>query len=226
MEKVIAILYYIWYARNKKLFQDKQIPQNEISNKSLNLLMEYQQHNSSPGKAQNRHQADHSSNNNSWSPPLRDALKINVDAHLSSDGHWFSRLILRRSDGSTVGAATRSHGVSTDVALGEALGLGDALDMAEKLELSNIIIEMDLQMVVKAVIERKMICKSWGAIIQRCVRFLKDNPRSSVVWTKRVNNGAAHALAKWASVEPNKEWINNVSYPKRYELFVLFFLVL
>jgi hypothetical protein len=51
MEKVIAILYYIWYARNQKLFQDKQIPQNEISNKSLNLLMEYQQHNSNPDKA-------------------------------------------------------------------------------------------------------------------------------------------------------------------------------
>jgi hypothetical protein len=32
-----------------------------------------------------------------WASPSRGTLKMNVDAHLSSDGHWFSGLILRRS---------------------------------------------------------------------------------------------------------------------------------
>jgi ribonuclease HI len=77
--------------------------------------------------------------------------------------------------------------------------LSDALDMAEKFKLSNVIIEMDSQIVVKVVLERKAIRKGWGTIVQRCMRFLKDNPNSSVSWTKRVNNGAAHALAKWVS---------------------------
>jgi ribonuclease HI len=212
MEKIIAIIYYLWYARNQKVFQDKQIPQVEISNKSLAQLMEYQSHSTIPGKAQNRSKTDCSSNNNSWSPPLREALKINVDAHLSSDGHWISGLILRRSDGSIVGAATRSHVASKDVAFGEALGLSDALDMAEKFKLSNVIIEMDSQIVVKAVLERKTTRKGWGAIVQRCMRFLKDNPNSSVIWTKRVNNGTTHALAKWAFVEPNKDWTTNVPF--------------
>ncbi|MCI82034.1 hypothetical protein A2U01_0103308, partial [Trifolium medium] len=44
-------------------------------------------------------------NNTSWSLSPRGTLKMNVDAHLSGDGRWFSGLILRRCDGSTVGAS-------------------------------------------------------------------------------------------------------------------------
>jgi ribonuclease HI len=91
-------------------------------------------------------------------------------------------------------------------------GLSDALDMAEKFKLSNVIMEMDSQVVVKAVLERKSNRKGWGTIVQRCVKFLADNPNSSVAWTKQVNNGAVHALAKWAFVEPNKDWTTNVPF--------------
>jgi hypothetical protein len=63
-----------------------------------------------------------------------------VDVHLSNDGHWFSGVILRRSDGSVVGAATRSHFGSSNAMLGEALGLGDALDMAAKYNATDIIL--------------------------------------------------------------------------------------
>ncbi|GAU48068.1 hypothetical protein TSUD_404960 [Trifolium subterraneum] len=40
-------------------------------------------------------------------------LKINVDAHLSSDGSWFTGMVLRQLDGSAVGAVTRAHIVGT-----------------------------------------------------------------------------------------------------------------
>ncbi|MCI11961.1 hypothetical protein A2U01_0033064, partial [Trifolium medium] len=30
----------------------------------------------------------YASNNKSWSPPPRNCLKLNVDAHLHDDGHW------------------------------------------------------------------------------------------------------------------------------------------
>jgi hypothetical protein len=92
-----------------------------------------------------------SGHNISWSPPPRGIQKINVDAHLSSDGHWFSGLLLRRSDGSIVGAATRSHSGSANAVLGEALGLGAAIDMAETYNADNVIFELDSLIVVNAV---------------------------------------------------------------------------
>jgi hypothetical protein len=84
MEKIIAITYNIWYARNQSVFQDKQIPQEEVSSKAQSQLIEYQRHGIIPTKAQHLTPTVSSSNNNRWIPPLRDALKINVDAHLSS----------------------------------------------------------------------------------------------------------------------------------------------
>ncbi|PNX93659.1 hypothetical protein L195_g016814 [Trifolium pratense] len=83
------------------------------------------------------------SKKNSWTPPLRGTLKINVDAHLSSDGHWFVGLILRRSNRSVVGAATQAHTRSEDILLGEALGLNDALDWIEKIGASQVTFELD-----------------------------------------------------------------------------------
>jgi hypothetical protein len=74
-----------------------------------------------------------------------------VDAHLSSDGHWFSGLLLRRSDGSTVGASTRSHFELENVNFGKALRLNDALDMVERMQVYSDIFELYSRVVVKAV---------------------------------------------------------------------------
>ncbi|GAU15609.1 hypothetical protein TSUD_108680 [Trifolium subterraneum] len=99
-EMIVAITYGIWYARNAIIFQNKILSSIDKPTVTRN-----------------------NGNNISWSPPRRDTLKINVDAHLSSDGRWFTGLVLRRSDGSAVGAVTRAHVASKDVVMGEARAL-------------------------------------------------------------------------------------------------------
>ncbi|MCI36594.1 hypothetical protein A2U01_0057817, partial [Trifolium medium] len=61
--------------------------------------------------------------NNSWSPPPKDVLKLNVDAHSLGDGHWGLGLVLRREDGSCVGAKTWVQKGTNNVMLAEAMGL-------------------------------------------------------------------------------------------------------
>jgi predicted component of type VI protein secretion system len=36
--------------------------------------------------------------NNSWSPPPNDVLKLNMDVHFVSDGHWGLGPVLRKED--------------------------------------------------------------------------------------------------------------------------------
>jgi ribonuclease HI len=134
-----------------------------------------------------------------------------VDAHLSSDGCWFSGLLLRRSDGSAVGAATRSHKGSRDAIYGEAMSLNDALDMADRYQVTNVIFEMDSQIVVNAVKKKASVRQEWGFVIYRCVNFLRTNPNSSINWVKRHGNWIAHELAKWAEKRPNNDWPNSVT---------------
>ncbi|PNX97557.1 ribonuclease H [Trifolium pratense] len=118
MEHIVAIIYGIWHSRNVKIFQNKYIPPLELCTSASSLLMEYQTFGlltSLPNRHVNQRSC---SNNTSWTPPLRGTLKTNVDAHLSSVGHWFAGMILRRPAGSAVGAATRSLTRTDEVVLG------------------------------------------------------------------------------------------------------------
>ncbi|GAU41445.1 hypothetical protein TSUD_98410 [Trifolium subterraneum] len=90
-ELIAATLYGIWYARNLLVFQEKNLPPNDVSHIAFAQLQEFQSHNIKTQNAIKRTLSTGSSSNNTrWNPPPRGILKINVDAHLSSDGHWFS----------------------------------------------------------------------------------------------------------------------------------------
>ncbi|GAU47065.1 hypothetical protein TSUD_302670 [Trifolium subterraneum] len=208
MEMVTSVIYNMWFARNQKIFQEKTLPPHEISNRASLHLSEYQNFCIANPPIHRPKSTRSSGHNTSWSPPPRGSLKINVDAHFC-DGHWYSGMILRREDESTVGAITRVHKGSDDSNLGEDMGLNDALDWLEQEKLSEVVIEMDNQSVVEAVKKRKAIRKAWRSVVARCVKFLQVNPRSSIAWVKRSVNRVAHELANWAEQEPNKVWPNS-----------------
>ncbi|MCI39497.1 hypothetical protein A2U01_0060729, partial [Trifolium medium] len=111
-------------------------------------------------------------NNKSWSPPPRNFLKLNVDAHLTDDGHWGFGLLLRRDDGRCVGAATRLCKGSKDVDLAEAKGLHEAITMITELRLTRVIIELDAAKIVSAVKKKVFPRNQWGMLTQRCARAL------------------------------------------------------
>jgi ribonuclease HI len=157
------------------------------------------------GIAQHMHVSGRNSNDTSWSPPPRDTLKINVDAHLRRDDHWSSGLILRQSDESIVGAAARTRVGSSEASFGEAMGLNDAMDMAERYNATSITFELDSMIVIKALKDKAKIRRSWGVAVQRCAELMKANHRASNSWTRRENNRVAHELTRWAENEPNSD---------------------
>jgi ribonuclease HI len=97
-----------------------------------------------------------------------------------------------------------------EAVLGEALAMNDALDLIEKLDCRFVIIESDCQSLVNAIRVKSEIRKHWGSVVNRCIAFLKNNPRSAVSWVGRNGNRVAHELAKWAEREPNLEWSTSI----------------
>jgi hypothetical protein len=86
MQVISTIIYNIWIARNKKTFQDKDVPASETVANALKALHDYQ-HNlirDQPSSTLIHPSLDY--NNSSWSPPPRACLKLNMDAHLLDDG--------------------------------------------------------------------------------------------------------------------------------------------
>jgi ribonuclease HI len=87
----------------------------------------------------------------------------------------------------------------------EDVVLGEAMDMVERYQITNIIFEMDSQIVVKAVKNKTLIRKSRGAIVQRWVNFLKANPNSTITWVNRDRNRVTHELEKLFECDLNKD---------------------
>jgi ribonuclease HI len=96
---------------------------------------------------------------------------------------------------------------------GEALGLQAAMEFVVSKGIQQVVIEMDAQFIVNAANRRRYTQNYWGGIARQCGDFLSQNPRSSIRWTRKSGNGAAHILANWASFEPDhKEWVNETPH--------------
>jgi hypothetical protein len=68
------------------IFQDKNLPPQDISSNSVKQLQEYQRLGLKNRPLIRTQPTGNSNNDNSWSPPPQGASKINVDAHRSGDG--------------------------------------------------------------------------------------------------------------------------------------------
>jgi hypothetical protein len=171
---ITAITYGIWIARNNKIFQDKDTPAAKTVDRALTSLHEYKHNISFDNINSHGIQTSPSCNNTSWSPPPRNSLKLNVDAHLLGDGRLGLGLVLRGVDGSIVGAATKLQQGSGSVETSEAMGLVEAVKMIKERQLQNVIIEMDAAVIVRAIQSNSYPRKYWGKLAQSCARDLED----------------------------------------------------
>jgi ribonuclease HI len=209
-EYIIAIIYHIWKARNLLVFQDKNIPVMKVVQLAVESANEFLKHSNNtpqiPSQASTIRTRGHDTI--IWSPPARNLLKLNVDAHPCDDGRWGLGRVLRTEDGGCVGAATRLVRGSHETMEGEALGLKAAMEFILNKGIQHVVIEMDAQTIVNAVNRQRYTRNYWGRIAKQCGDFLRENPRSSIRWTRRSGNEAAHMLANWASLEPDRDWVN------------------
>jgi ribonuclease HI len=191
IEEIASITYSIWFARNKLVFQEQNIPVNESLKKAMESLWDYS------GKAALTKQTQTQNpsrecNNKSWSLPPKGTLKLNVDAHCLSDGRWGIGLLLRGDDGDCVGAFTTMVKGGEDVTMAEALGLREAQQTVNRLKLHNVAIEMDAKRVVDAILQKSYPKVYWGRVAKSCEDWFGKNQSVSLRWVSREANAAAH----------------------------------
>jgi hypothetical protein len=86
------------------------------------------------------------------------------------------------------------------------------MKLVQDWNLQNTIIELDAKTIVDTVNKNKNPRTKWGIITTQCAKKMKELNQISVTWTRRNGNKVAHELAKWARVEPNREWNTNLPY--------------
>jgi hypothetical protein len=172
MQVTATIVYSIWLARNKRIFQNKSIPAKDVVDQAMRNLSEYRHHWIENRLSKSTQATSGTRNSKSWNPPSTNYLKLNVDAHLKDDGRWGFGLILRRADGRCVGAATRACVGSNDVAMAEATGLHEAILLAQAYQLSNTTIELDAAIIVNALVRKEFPRTNWGTSVRNSSRVL------------------------------------------------------
>jgi ribonuclease HI len=121
-------------------------------------------------------------------------------------------MVLRREDGRCIGAATKVLKGKDDADLAEAMGLKAGLDLASHLGISKLVVEMDADNIVQAIVKKRYPRTQWGGIVRQCARVFEEKNQISIRWIGRNSNAAAHALARWAIQEPNTYWADNFPF--------------
>lgn len=136
-----------------------------------------------------------------------------MDAHRKGDGRWVLGFVLRHSDSRPVVVATRTVEAPDDPCMAEALGVKFALDWIEVNVWRSVIIESDAKKIVDGINKHSFSRIYWGRIGRCCLKKMRSLQNVSVNWISRNSNWATYAIAKWAEIEPNRDWICNFPTP-------------
>lgn len=131
------------------------------------------------------------------SPPSKDCLKLNVDASVViGDSSFTIGMIIRDDKGKFIqGKNMRFPGMVT-IFQAEAKGVEEAIKWLESLNLSNITVECDSEVVVKAINEGTQYYLEVGHVFEWCRARLCNIVDFSLDHVKRQQNQAAHLLSR------------------------------
>ncbi|XP_074328182.1 uncharacterized protein LOC141666094 [Apium graveolens] len=184
--KMAAMLWGIWYARNKCIFEGKVMTPAVVKAWCLKQVDEWQAVNIKSAHAQNT--GDVAGNGNQrWKRPREGHLKVNVDAAVTEGQGFFS-----------VGMVLRE----VTVFEAEATGILEAVLWAREWTADLVTIESDSLLSVNAVNQNQNCLLELGDFLQYCRELLRSNGRLVLCHVKKHANKVVHQLAKFPC-EPN-----------------------
>jgi hypothetical protein len=90
-----SIAYNIWFARNKKIFEDKDISEDDTISKACQVVQEFKQANltnynpDTDNQQAGKHTTSQNSNNKvRWTKPSTGFIKANCNVNLQQEGTW------------------------------------------------------------------------------------------------------------------------------------------
>jgi hypothetical protein len=134
-----AVIYGIWYARNQKIFEYKDIEDYITLDKANTSIQEYQratntnnntQHDVNRARSRNHQHRSSTNSPKRWYRPNFGIIKVNSDANLAVEGRWGLGATFRDYEGELIAAATWSVPGAESPTLAEAYAMYLAMTMA------------------------------------------------------------------------------------------------
>ncbi|KAK2387624.1 two-component response regulator ARR10 [Trifolium repens] len=149
---IASIIYGLWFAHNKKVFEDKDITEDVIISTAWKVIQDFKQTKSinySPDTSFHQHQTGnnnrtHNHNNQTrWTKPRTGLIKINCDANLQRDGIWGLGAAYRDDEGQILAAATWQTPGFNDPVTAEVMAIYNAMHVAIDCCFRSVVMESD-----------------------------------------------------------------------------------
>ncbi|OVA14500.1 hypothetical protein BVC80_1037g47 [Macleaya cordata] len=207
-----CLLWSIWKARNRKIFEHVDIDISEIIRTANNIFTEHDLNipsliQTQPAEIQSVDDAAQ----HGWDKPQHGCIKINVDGATGS-GSIAAGVVARNEVGMALHCQSFYDGCwsGRDASIeAEARAFLKGLHLAARYPNTTTIIEGDSKMVVSYINDDRLIFP-WRirSIIMDCRSILHSSPLLSVKFVPRTKNKAANCLAKFAiSCKSSNEWM-------------------
>ncbi|KAJ1391634.1 Ribonuclease H-like superfamily [Sesbania bispinosa] len=184
----VAICYGQWFARNKRIFEDREIPIHRILSKAYESLA----FSSLPISRVGTTSPNSSTHGQHWEAPHDGIIKINSDAAMGLDGNWGIGIVARDSEGFVLAAASRKINTIADVSTAEVLGIRLSMEFALDLSFEYVIFEFDCKIVMDQLQGVSFHNSYTGLICQDCHVLRSNFRRCNFSHVRRNGNYAAH----------------------------------
>ncbi|XP_074357898.1 uncharacterized protein LOC141697415 [Apium graveolens] len=194
--KISTVLWRVWFARNKRIFENKSMTPAATMSWSGKQILEWQTINKKSlvaGNGGNDKQVD----DRKWKPPDAGYSKINIDASVYEGQHSFAvGMVLRDGQGKYIaGKVMRCEG-QVSVLEAEVSGIVEALLWAVENTEGLVIVESDSLLGVRALNQGLENLLEIGDLINQGVNMLRSNDRLLVSFVRKQANKVVHSMAR------------------------------
>lgn len=166
--KISTVIWGIWFARNKRIFENKNMSASYVISWSKKQVADWQLANKRNSSMQiggeNEERSEHK-----WKPPEVNHLKINVDASVVGGQDFFSvGMVLRDHQGQYIAGKTMRFAGVVSVVEAELTGILEAMLWSQELEGDHITVESDSLISVNAINQGQANLLESGDLMQHC----------------------------------------------------------
>ncbi|XP_017224846.1 uncharacterized protein LOC108201070 [Daucus carota subsp. sativus] len=196
--KIAVVLWGIWFARNKRIFENTNLTPAMAMNWSKIQVEEWRQ-------ANKKLQVDTDPLSSSaradikWKPPSHGVFKVNVDAAVTEGRDFFAvGMVLRNNQGQFLAGRVMRFAGHVPVVEAEMVGVIEAISWANQLQIPSVIVETDSQLCANAIKGENSNNNllEIGNLIQQCKALIRSSSRVLVDFVRKQANRVAHQIAK------------------------------
>lgn len=198
LTKIAMVLWGIWFARNKKVWEEKLLTPKlavELSMKHIQEWREAVRHVKGPDRSgSSTGRRDHAVK---WQCPVEGQLKLNVDASVFPGSTSFTvGMVLRDHQGQFLRGRTRRVAGQVQAFEAEAVGMLEALSWIKNSTGQEVVVESDSLLVVEALQRGKEYQLEVGIVLKECQRILAEKSNVRIGHVRKLANKVAHLMAR------------------------------